>query len=225
MSLRPSSAPVTSQRDLFLKAIRALLGPLVAALAEGELLDPGLLLAYTRIDPKYLGLDGSDLGDVYDAGGGAPVGGSRMLVKRRSLETICLAMTWQSMQHTRHEGLHGAHIVRTGMSRYDTHQQPPRKCCTRHYHFYDNTIHTHPQCWQIEEMCRECGSGPVRVRTTHTDRRELADGSMCDRVIDSTLKGMIWKLGRDAQFMQRPLMDFADLKIRNWRARVPFSSI
>ena len=37
---------MSSQGDSFLKAVRALPGPLVDAMTDGELVDPGLLMTY-----------------------------------------------------------------------------------------------------------------------------------------------------------------------------------
>ena len=54
--------PVFSQVDsIFLKEVRALPEPLVEAMTDGELLDPGLLLAYLWMDPSRSDLDGSFL--------------------------------------------------------------------------------------------------------------------------------------------------------------------
>ena len=70
MRSRSASSTASSQEDaLFLKAVRAIPGPLLVSLTDGELLDSCMLLSYPLFDPKLLGLDGTFL-NVDDGNGG-----------------------------------------------------------------------------------------------------------------------------------------------------------
>ena len=106
---------------IFLRAVCELPGPLLEALTDGELLDPGMLLTYPRTDPKPLGLDGSGLAstDEYcgDGGGSLVVDPGHVAVHttvhstKVSTQPTLPAPVWT--EHTADDDSHHADVART----------------------------------------------------------------------------------------------------------------